>query len=328
MSPAPVGRPEGHERLRRLLLLVPYVSRNPGRSVAEVARAMGVPREQLLEELDLLTLVGRPPFQPDDFIDIYVEDDRVYVHLDQRFFAPPRLTAAEGVALVAAAALLKPAAGDALASALAKLERVVPPQALDRYRDMSRRLDVTMEGPDSVAALSQAILERREVELEYFTASRGTTERRHVRPYELFNHRGQWYLSAHCLTRQGQRLFRLDRVASLTVTDTRYAADEAPPPTRSLPTERAELVWVRFSARAAPYLRERFGHDVVEAGHGEVQVAVPGDSPRWLTQWVLSFGGDATVIEPPWAVTAVAAAARASLQPPAGVSNGAREAPR
>ena len=314
MSPAPSGRPLVHERLRRLLFLVPFVSKNPGLKVAEVARAMGVPREQLLEELDLLTLVGRPPFQPDDFIDIYVEEDRVFVHLDQRLSAPPRLTAAEGVALFAAAALLKPAAGEALSAALSKLEGVLPPQAIGRYRDMSRQLDVTVEGPQSLAALSRAIVEHREVELDYFAASRGRTERRRVRPHELFNHRGQWYLSAHCLSRGDQRLFRLDRVASLELTEARFDDTEEPRP-RPMPTaETSSVVWVRFSAAAAPYVRERFGDDAVEVGQGEVKVSVLGDSERWLTQWVLSFGGDATVIEPPWAIAAVARAARASLQ--------------
>ena len=143
MTPAPTGRPEVHERLRRLLFLVPFVSKNPGLTVAEVATAMGISREQLLDELDLLTLVGRPPFQPDDFIDIYVEDDdRVLGSLDQRFLAPPRLTAAEGVALFAAAAILKPGAGDALSSALAKLEGVLPPagrRPLPRHEPAARR---------------------------------------------------------------------------------------------------------------------------------------------------------------------------------------------
>ena len=139
--PAERGRTQAYERLRRLLFLVPFVSKNPGLTVDEVAKAVGVSKDELLEELDLLTLVGRPPFQPDDFIDVYVEDDRVFIHLNQRLSAPPRLTAAEGVALAAAAALLKPAAGGALASALARLEKVLPPDSVQRYREMSRQLD-------------------------------------------------------------------------------------------------------------------------------------------------------------------------------------------
>src|SRR6516225_7579243 len=136
-----------HGRLRRLLFLVPFVQRNPGITVDALAKALNVKREALLEELDLLTMVGRPPFQPDDFVDIYVEDDKVFVDLDQRFSAPPRLTAAEGVALAAAAELLRPAATDALTKALEKLEKVLPKDARERYRTMSRQLDVALEAP-------------------------------------------------------------------------------------------------------------------------------------------------------------------------------------
>src|SRR5262249_54494647 len=96
------------ERLRRVLFLVPYASRHPGITVRELAQALGLSEEELLVDLDLLTMVGRPPFQPDDYIDVYVENGRVYLDLDQRFSAPPRLTAAEAAALRAAADLVRP----------------------------------------------------------------------------------------------------------------------------------------------------------------------------------------------------------------------------
>jgi len=314
-APSDKGRPV-HERLRRLLFLVPYVSRNPGLTVDEVARELGITKEALLEELDLLTLVGRPPFQPDDFVDIYVEDDRVYVDLDQRLSAPPRLTASEGVALAAAAALLKPAAGDALRGALQKLERVLPPHAVQRFRDMGRQLDVAVEAPDGLATLSQAIVEHREVELDYFTAGRGLTERRRVRPYLLLSHRGQWYLSAWCHARSGDRLFRLDRIARLELTDTRFEPPEQPPPRMPGLDDGRGQVKVRFSPEMAPYIAERFGDGAKDVGAGAIEVTVPGDSERWLTRWVLSFGGDAVVVEPEWAVRAVARAAQASIKSP------------
>jgi len=220
---------QAHERLRRLLFVVPFVAKNPGRSVEEVAKALGINKDELLEDLDLLTLVGRPPFQPDDFIDIYVDDEgKVFVQLDQRLKAPPRLTAAEGVALAAAARLLEPAAGSALTSALKRLERVLPPGAVDRFRAMAKQLDVALEAPDGIAALSSAIVERREVTFDYFAAGRGQTERRAAQPWELFSHRGQWYLHAFCLSRKEPRLFRLDRIANLAVTDAVFEAREEP----------------------------------------------------------------------------------------------------
>ena len=305
-----------HGRLRRLLFLVPYVAKNPGQQVDDVAKALGVTREALLEELDLLAMVGRPPFQPDDFVDIYVEDDRVYVDLDQRFSAPPRLTAAEGVALAAAAELLRPASGDALTKALEKLEKVLPDGARERYRQMSKQLDLALEAPKGLAALSQAIVERREVELDYFTSGRNQTEKRRVQPHELFSHRGQWYLQGHCQSRGDVRLFRLDRIRELLLTESKFVPTEGsrPPQMPGLKTK-AEEVRVRFNAAAAPYVAERFGAEVTWLEGGGLEVRVPGDSERWLTQWVLSFGGDAWVHEPDWARNAVRVASEAINAP-------------
>ena len=314
-SPAERGRTQAYERLRKLLFLVPYVSKNPGQTVDEVAKAVGVTKDELLEELDLLTLVGRPPFQPDDFIDVYVEDDRVYLDLDQKLSAPPRLTASEGVALAAAAALLKPADGGTLASALKRLEKVLPPAALQRYREMSRQLDVATDAPNSLSLITQSITEHRELSFEYSGVERGEREQRQVRPYELFSHRGQWYLSAFCLTRQGERLFRVDRIGALKILEARFDPP-AQTPSHALPGVGGieKPVKVRFSKELAPYQQERFGDAALLESDGCVVVTVPGDSERWLTRWLLSFGGNATVLEPDWAIRAVAEAASASLR--------------
>jgi proteasome accessory factor C len=306
-----------HERLRRLLFLVPYVARHPGIPVEALARALGVSKEALLEELDLLTLVGRPPFQPDDFIDLHVDEkERVFVDLDQRFSKPPRLTAPEAAALFAAAALLEPAPGDPLANALSKLEAVLPAPARERYREISRAVDASAAAPRELAPLTQAIAQRREVRFDYFSANRGASEPRTVRPYELFAHRGAWYLDAFCLTRNDARLFRVDRMRGLEVGEGTFEAQ----PTRRAhvpnPAERggAPDVRVRFSPAAAPYVTERFGAQARPLEGGAVEVRVAGDSERWLTQWVLSFGGEAEVLGPDWARRAVARAAQASIQ--------------
>lgn len=311
---ADAGRTNAHERLRRLLLLVPYVTKHPGLHVDEVAKALDISREALLEDLDLLTLVGRPPFSPDDYVDVYVEDDRIWVDLDQRLSTPPRLTAAEGVALAAAAALLGPKPGSALHGALEKLERVLPEGARAQYRALARRLDLAAEAPPDLAALSQAVVEHREVALDYFSAGQGQTERRVVQPHELFSHRGTWYLSAHCLTRGDERLFRLDRIAKLELTAKKFEPPPKGAPTAVPPESREKGAVVRFSPKMAAWAQERFGPQAKGLATGEVEVEIRDDNERWLTSWVLSFGGEAHVVSPQSARNAVAAAATASLE--------------
>jgi proteasome accessory factor C len=302
-----------HERLRRLLFLVPYVSMHQGLTVEELARALNVKRDSLLADLDLLTCVGRPPFNPDDYIDIYVEGDRVYVDLDQRLSAPPRLTAGEAAALAAAAEVLRPAVGEALQIALEKLERVLPPVARNRFRDMHRKIDATGESPQALGPLTRAILEHYEVTFLYLPPGRSSEERR-VQPLELLSHRGQWYLQAWCLTRKDERLFRVDRMENLAVTDTSFeprsqGRASVPNPAKGART----AVRVRFTRLVAPYVTERFGPEAHLLADGGVEVKVAGDNERWLTQWVLSFGGEAEVLEPAWARAAVARAAREAM---------------
>ncbi len=308
------GKTAGHERLRRLLFLVPYVSKHQGIKVDELARALSLSKEELLEDLDLLGMVGRPPFQPDDYIDIYVDGDRVFVALDGRLSAPPRLTVAEAAALSAAAEFLRPAAGEALESALSKLEKVLPPNEKKRWREMGQKLDLSLKAPSELAPLVRAIVEHREVEFDYLSASSGALERRAVRPYELFCHRGMWYLSAFDASRQDVRLFRVDRVHELSVTDRRFQPEEKRPQSIPNPAQGRGEVRVRFSVQASPYVKERFGAEARSLADGGVEVKVVGESERWLTQWVLSFGGDAVVMEPQWARQAVAHAAEASLK--------------
>ncbi len=301
-----------HERLRRLLFLVPFVSKRPGISVEELARALNVSREHLLEDLDLLTCVGRPPFNPDDYIDIYVENDRVYVDLDQRLSAPPRLTVSEAAALAASAELLRPAAGDALQSAVEKLERVLPHGTRERFREMHRKIDASLEAPQALGPLTRAILERREVTFGYASPGRPSESRR-VRPQELLSHRGQWYLQSWCLTRQDDRLFRVDRMEGLAITEASFEPREDSRAAVPNPARTDAAVRVRFSPLVAPYVTERFGADARRLPDGGVEVRVAGDNERWLTQWVLSFGGEAEVLEPASSRAAVARAARAAL---------------
>jgi len=301
-----------HERLRRLLFVVPYVARHRGVTVQALARQLGVSREELLRDLELLTMVGRPPFQPDDFIDLHVENDQVWVDLDQRFSKPPRLTGPEAAALASAAELLRPAAQTALASALAKLEKVLPAQAKKMYRDLGGAVNARSQASAELGILTRAAEGRRVLEFDY--AGRGSTavEHRRVEPVEVFNHRGQWYLYGWDLARGSERLFRLDRMTGILRTEQTFSPRAMPPARVPDPAERGE-VRVRFSALAAPYLRERFGGEARELTDGGVEVKVTGDE-RWLVQWILSFGGEAEIVEPLSARQAVAAAALRALE--------------
>jgi proteasome accessory factor C len=301
------------ERLRRLLLIVPYAAKNPGVSVDVLARKLGVERAELLEDLETLLLVGRPPFSPDDFIDIYVENDRVFVAFDQHFSRPPRLTAPEAAALWASAQLMKPAAQTALAAAQRKLLSAVPEGSRDVFARLAERVgSEAAPMADLLEPLAAAVRSRHEVELEYLAAGRSTGERRVVRPYAVYLRLGNWYLDGYCCTRGGERRFRVDRIRSLEVTDRVF--EPAVPGQGSEPARARASARVRFSSRAAPFARERYGEAAKDLPDGSVEVSIPGASGDWLVPHLLSYGGEAEVIEPVALREAVAEAARKIIQ--------------
>ena len=144
---------------------MPYAVRHPGIPVRDLARKCGCTEKEILEDLDFLLGVGSPPFAPDDFLDLYVEGDRVYVALHQSFSRPPRFTESEAAALAAAARAL---GGEGRERAVKALRDSVP-------RDRRASFDELVEphlrrarrrAKDSVLGrLQRAIAERRAVRL-------------------------------------------------------------------------------------------------------------------------------------------------------------------
>src|SRR5207237_8833261 len=118
-----------------------------------VALEPGLEAQELREDIDLLGLVGRPPFSPDDLIDISVDErDRVSVTLDQSFSRPPQLTPLEALALAAAALEAAPA-DPAVASALAKLTRNLTPKARQLYAQLAQRIAGSTPAPRGVPSI-------------------------------------------------------------------------------------------------------------------------------------------------------------------------------
>jgi proteasome accessory factor C len=312
---AQAAKADPHERLRRVLFLVPYAVQHRGIPVKELAARCGVSEKELLEDLDFLLGVGCPPFAPDDFLDLYVEGDRVYVALHQSFSRPPRFTESEAAALGAAAQAL---GGEGKDRALAALRQSVPRDRRKSFDELMGRIYAgSPPAPGSVLGrLQRAIAERREVRLRYFTATRSAEGERTVRPWTLAQRFGHWYLYGFDLARDRPLPFRLDRIRECALGEVRFEAPSAAQlaKARLFSEAQGEPVRVRLAPRAAAWALSRPGVTLVERGEdGGALVEVPGASEDWATRFALSFGGDAEVIAPPSARRHFAETIRRSL---------------
>jgi len=128
------------ERINRILFILSYVSQNQGVTLEELARQVDMRPHQLTKELEFMLLIGKPPFSPDDYVDIYVEDGCVYIEFDQMLNRPMRLTRAEAVALLMSLQLLDPEVDpEAVSSLKDKIERLIA-SSLDKTSRIEDRI--------------------------------------------------------------------------------------------------------------------------------------------------------------------------------------------
>jgi proteasome accessory factor C len=155
---------------------------------------------------------------------------------------------------------------------------------------------------------------------EYYKENEDEFSTRLVEPYALINGREGWYVASFDPSRDAVRHFRLDRIKSASATDERFAprpdVDPAAdvdgwPRTGEVPASRRARIWI--SSTRARWAREE-RTVVAELEDGSVIVELGFAGVDWLVREVLKEAGDAVVLEPEDARTAVRAAAEAIAQ--------------
>jgi len=283
------------ERLQRLLALVPWVAAHDGPRVSEVCARFGCTEVELASDLELLFLCGLHPYTPDMLIDVDVADGRVWIRFADYFSRPLRLTPAEGLALLAAGTSLLAAPGadpdGPLARGLAKLAAALGV-------DAGESVDVSLgpAPPETLRALSDAVGDHQQVELEYYAFGRDQWTRRVVDPYAVFSAGGQWYLSAFCHAVDDERLFRVDRIRSAVMVDNRF---EPPTDKPEFTVYRARPHDPRVTLELAPAARwvvEQYPTEAIEAEGGSLRVTLAVSERAWLERLLLRLGPAAAVV--------------------------------
>ncbi|HEX3394645.1 MAG TPA: WYL domain-containing protein [Acidimicrobiales bacterium] len=285
-----------HERLQRLLALVPWVAAHDGPLVADVCTRFGCTEAELASDLDLLFLCGLHPYTPDTLIDVDVADGRVWIRYADYFSRPLRLTPAEGLALLVAGTSLLATPG---AMADSPLGRGLGKLAAALGVGAEGSLDVSLgpAPPETLRSLSEAASEHRQVELDYYAFGRDEWTRRVVDPYAVFSAGGQWYVSAYCHAVDDERLFRVDRVRRAVTLDNGFDPPAGRP---ELTVYRARPDDPRVTLElepAAGWVVEQYPTEGVETiDGGRLRVTLAVSERAWLERLLLRLGPAATVV--------------------------------
>src|SRR5262245_6199143 len=299
----------------------------------EIAKQTGMNRRTVYRDLTAI--------EEELGIPVWSEDGRWGV--DAGAFLPPlQLTTHEAMAVVLSARAMTHYADrydPNLAAAWQKLEDGLPEalrEHVERAVAVLSERDVDPAFNRRLADLTQAWADRRVVTFRYAPATYDGVEREprlaRVRPYllepSLQTH--ALYLMGFDETRDAMRTFKVERISELTVTPERFEAPEAGVLEAALRRawdiigDQQEItVVLRFAPSVATRVREATWHP------SQAVEEVPDGSLRWTARvagmveirlWILSWGDEVEVLEPPELRVDVSARLRRALAQYAGAT--------
>jgi proteasome accessory factor BC len=308
-------RPERFARLVTLAGILIDAARDARKlEVSELCERLQISEQELRQDIDVLNVVN---FGGGSYV-LYAEITGGEIEVDpepygDNFARPARLLPLEAKALVAAIDLI----GEHLPEGSLASPRQKIVDALGQDPAAEGLQITTAKGDDSAIArvVSRAIADRRLLRIEYYKENEDEFTQRTIEPYKLANGQEGWYVHCFDLDKEDSRSYRLDRIREATALDDTYEPREGIEPdvhgwlsTGEVESSNTARIWI--SPERARWARE--DRRVVEdLSDGAVVVERTYASHQWLSREVLKEGGDAVVLEPEDARTAVLEAAEA-----------------
>ena len=235
------------------------------------------------------------------------------------FFLPAlNLDFKEALALLTAASFYRAAegkqAGEVMNRAIHKITSVLPKEAGNILNQIAPQIEVPhlqMSEIDETHPhkenLYQAIRERRSVNIEYNSFSSQEKIHHRLSPYAVLFRKRAWYVIGRSETLNRVLTFRINRIDSFSITNSRYKIPEDFSVQRYLAKSWDVMlgtdtrVVVLFVPRIAPLIREVNWHptqQIRETDKGFLRFEVTVAGWREIGWWVLGWGHEAKVIRP------------------------------
>ncbi|MGO8764155.1 MAG: helix-turn-helix transcriptional regulator [Limisphaerales bacterium] len=247
-------------------------------------------------------------------------------------FPTMQITEGELFALVVAEKALQQYRGTSfekpLLSALRKMEQALPDTISLNLADLEQTISFRTRAEPILNlgifdALAKAVARRQQLEFNYRKPGAKNAEKRIVDPYHLANVNGEWFLYAFDHGRKDFRKFVPTRILEIKPTgktferSRKFSLEKELRDSFGVHSGQGEFeVVLRFSPRAADYIREKKWHESQELrelkGRG-VELKLKLSSLVEIERWILSWGGDAKVLKPRELAESIRVAARKML---------------
>jgi len=204
------------KRLSRLVAILTQLQTKHRLTAPELANRFSVSVRTIYRDMKALEQAGVP---------IVTEEGKGYTLLDGYRLPPVMFTEEEANAIVTAGQLIalnKDASfAGAYAEAVNKIKAVLRYNTRDKANLLAERIKFYQnpqreQTSDYVSIVQKALTNHNPVHLTYHSLDNDHTVRV-VEPFALLNTQENWLLVAWCRLRTAYRIFRLDRIAAITV---------------------------------------------------------------------------------------------------------------
>ena len=303
----------GDQLARQWKIIQSLISSRQGKSVSDLAGALHCHRRTVYRDLEALQVAGFP-----------VYTDRVggrnhWNLLDTaKNSIPIPFSLPELMALYFSRGLMKVLKGtvfyESLESLFDKIKSTLPPEYLQYLGQIEGSLEVRAKPykqfgqiREIIEKVSEAVVQKKLIEIAYYTMSRKSQTRRKIAPYKIWFFDGTFYLIANCGLREDIRIFALDRIKELEITDELFEMPEDfnidDFMKSSFGVFHGELVNVKvwFAADIAEYISEKIWHEtqkIAPQKDGSLIFEAEVAGTQEIKYWVLRWGAKARVLEP------------------------------
>ena len=158
-------------------------------------------------------------------------------------------------------------------------------------------------------AINEAMNQKQEVEIAYKDMGKQEETRRNIAPYGLFFHEGLWYVIGYCRLRNKIRIFALDCIKEIRVTnepytipDDFYINEHFKPGWRMRRYGAPVEVFLKFSERYARWIKRRKWHPtqvIEEHKDGSIIFKVKVEGTVELKWWTYHWIPFCEILAPP-----------------------------
>lgn len=203
---------------------------------------------------------------------------------------------------------------DSLESLFEKVKTTLPPESKTYLNNVENTLQLGIKPYKEYGRfkgilnqINDAALNRKTIEIVYFTMSRKKESRRRLDPYRIWFLNGTFYVIGLCHLRREVRIFALDRIKMLHQTNESFEISEDFDFEKfvesSFGVYQGEPVYIKvwFHPDVAGYIKEKVWHEsqnVVPQEDGSVILELQVAGTEEIRFWIMTWGSKAEVLEP------------------------------